>query len=44
MNLLLANADVLATFDDAGREIARGALLIQDGWIGAVGTLAEVEA
>lgn len=42
MKLLLSGADVLATQDDAGREIADGAVLIRDGWIEALGSTEQV--
>ncbi|MFT4047483.1 MAG: 8-oxoguanine deaminase [Solimonas sp.] len=44
MKLLLTGADVLVTHDDAGREIADGALYLRDGWIANVGRSAELAA
>ena len=40
--LLVRNIDLLATFDDDKREIADGALLLEDRAIAAVGTTAEL--
>lgn len=44
MSLLLKHAEVLATMDDAQREIRDGAVYVRDGWIEAVGTTTEVLA
>lgn len=43
-SLLLRGAHVLATMDDAGREIADGAVLVRGNVIAAVGTTAELDA
>ncbi|MFG5120794.1 8-oxoguanine deaminase [Methylorubrum sp. POS3] len=40
--LLVRNIALLATFDDGGREIADGAILVRDNVIEAVGTTAEL--
>ncbi len=42
--LLLHDAEVLATFDGAGQEIAGGSILIEDGWISWVGPAADAPA
>jgi cytosine/adenosine deaminase-related metal-dependent hydrolase len=42
--LLVKNIEILATFDDAGREIAGGALFVRDNVIEWVGTTAELGA
>ena len=42
--LLLKNIDILVTMDDQRREIADGAVLVEDNVIRAVGPTAEVEA
>lgn len=44
MRLLLRHAEVLATQDDAGTEIHDGAVLVDGGWIAAVGGTAQIEA
>lgn len=44
MKQLLTGAELLATQDDAGREIGDGAVFVDGGWIAAVGSRAEVEA
>ncbi len=44
MKLLLTHADVLATQDDAGTEIADGAVFIRDQWIERVGSSADLDA
>ncbi|PTB17647.1 8-oxoguanine deaminase [Trinickia symbiotica] len=43
-SLLVRNADVLVTMDDARRELAGGALYVEDGRIVAVGTSADLAA
>ncbi len=40
--LLVKHAQILATFDDAGREIADGAMLVRDNVVEQVGTTAEL--
>ena len=41
-SLLVKNAAVLATMDDAGSELAGGAMYAEDGWITQIGTTAEL--
>lgn len=41
---LLKNAEVIATLDATRRELRAGAVLVEDGWIRAVGAATEVDA
>jgi cytosine/adenosine deaminase-related metal-dependent hydrolase len=43
-SLLISNAAVVVTMDDARREISGGAVLVQDDRVAAVGTAAEIDA
>ena len=43
-SLLVKNAAVLATMDDAGTELVAGGLYAEDGWITQVGTTLELPA
>src|SRR4051812_33080957 len=44
MNLLIKNAEVIVTLDEARRELRGGAVMVQDRAIAAVGSEAEVAA